>query len=201
MSMGEKREETINQAGAEPQPQMAAGADSTEAKEQEGIESQEVSFQQEDVERLLASIAEKNRLQEETMERLKRLQADFDNFRRRTRQEKEDLAKVVTEGIVLQLLPVLDNFERALTTATEDAAALRAGVEMIYRQFIQALEKMGVQPIEAAGAVFDPQYHEAIMRVEDPDRPDNTVVEVLQKGYMVHGKVIRPSMVKVVNNS
>ncbi|WP_093691565.1 nucleotide exchange factor GrpE [Sporolituus thermophilus] len=199
--MGEKREETINQAGAEPQPQMAAGADSTEAKEQEGIESQEVSFQQEDVERLLASIAEKNRLQEETMERLKRLQADFDNFRRRTRQEKEDLAKVVTEGIVLQLLPVLDNFERALTTATEDAAALRAGVEMIYRQFIQALEKMGVQPIEAAGAVFDPQYHEAIMRVEDPDRRDNTVVEVLQKGYMVHGKVIRPSMVKVVNNS
>ena len=201
MSMGEKHEETINQAGAEPQAQMAAGADATEEKDQEEIKDQEVCFPQEDVERLLASIAEKNRLHEEMMERLKRLQADFDNFRRRTRQEKDDLSKVVTEGIVLQLLPVLDNFERALSAATEDAAALRAGVEMIYRQFTQALEKMGVQPIEAAGAVFDPQYHEAVIRVEDPDRPDNTVVEVLQKGYMVHGKVIRPSMVKVVSNS
>ncbi|EAX47517.1 GrpE protein [Thermosinus carboxydivorans Nor1] len=199
--MGEKLEETINQAGAEPQAQMAAGADAIEEKDQEEIKDQEVCFPQEDVERLLASIAEKNRLHEEMMERLKRLQADFDNFRRRTRQEKDDLSKVVTEGIVLQLLPVLDNFERALSAATEDAAALRAGVEMIYRQFTQALEKMGVQPIEAAGAVFDPQYHEAVIRVEDPDRPDNTVVEVLQKGYMVHGKVIRPSMVKVVSNS
>lgn len=194
--MAEKNQEIKNNGEASVQTEVPLDS------EQTGAESSEVCFQPEDVERLLAAIAEKNRIQEETTDRLKRLQADFDNFRRRTRQEKEDISKTVTEGVVVQVLPILDNFERALATAgTQDAAAILAGIEMIYRQFSQALEKMGVKPVEAIGQTFDPQCHEAVMRVEDAGQPDNTIVEELQKGYMVNGRVVRPSMVKVVSNS
>jgi molecular chaperone GrpE len=192
----EKNEEIKNQ------DEDSAQTKASHESEQAGAENSEVCFQPEDVERLLAAIADKNRIQEETTDRLKRLQADFDNFRRRTRQEKEDISKTVTEGVVVQVLPILDNLERALATAgTQDTAAILAGVEMIYRQFSQALEKMGVKPVEAIGQTFDPQCHEAVLRVEDADQPDNTIVEELQKGYMVNGRVVRPSMVKVVGNS
>lgn len=194
--MAEKNQEIKNQGEASKQTEVSPES------EQTGAENSEVCFQPEDVERLLAAIAEKNRIHEETTDRLKRLQADFDNFRRRTRQEKEDISKTVTESVVVQVLPILDNFERALATAgTQDATAILAGIEMIFRQFSLALEKMGVKPVEAIGQTFDPQYHEAVMRVEDAGQPDNTIVEELQKGYMVNGRVVRPSMVKVVSNS
>lgn len=194
--MAEKNQEIKNQGEASKQTEVSPES------EQAGAENSEVCFQPEDVERLLAAIAEKSRIHEETTDRLKRLQADFDNFRRRTRQEKEDISKTVTESVVVQVLPILDNFERALATAgTQDATAILAGIEMIYRQLSLALEKMGVKPVEAIGQTFDPQYHEAVMRVEDDGQPDNTIVEELQKGYMVNGRVVRPSMVKVVSNS
>lgn len=161
----------------------------------------EVCFQQEDVERLLAAIAEKNRLNDELNDRLKRLQADFDNFRRRTRQEKEELSSIVAEGVMLQLLPVLDNFDRALaSSANADASSLKSGVEMIHRQLWQILEKVGLEPVKAVGEIFDPQRHEAVMRMEDSDQPDGTIIEEFQKGYAVRNKVIRPSMVKVTTN-
>jgi molecular chaperone GrpE len=146
-------------------------------------------------------LAEKERLLEEYNDRYKRLQADFDNFRRRTRQEKEELSNIVTQNIVLELLPVIDNFERALcSTSSQDADKILSGVEMIYRQLIQVLEKNGMKAVEAVGQAFDPQQHEAVMRVEDVEQPDGRIVEELQKGYAVKGKVIRPSMVKVVSN-
>jgi molecular chaperone GrpE len=147
---------------------------------------------------LTNELKEKERLLEEQADRYKRLQADFDNFRRRTRQEKEELSGIVTQNILLSFLPVLDNFERAVTGgANQEAGALYSGVEMIYRQFAQAMEKSGLQTVEAVGELFDPQKHEAVMRVEDCDKPAGTIVEEFQKGYMVLGKVIRPSMVKV----
>lgn len=150
---------------------------------------------------LEATLAEKERLIEEHIERYKRLQADFENLRRRTRQEKEDLSMVVAQNILLDLLPVVDNFERALGSAVaQDAAQMLLGVEMIHRQFVQVLEKCGLTPVEALDQMFDPQKHEAVMRVEDAEKTDGTVVEELQKGYAVRGKVIRPSMVKVVGN-
>lgn len=153
-------------------------------------------------EKLRLLMTEKEQLQAEMTERLKRLQADFDNFRRRTRQEKEELAVIITEGVVVQLLPVLDNFERALSVAAgQDAAGLLIGIQMIYKQINGAFEKLGVSAVEAVGAVFDPQQHEAVMRIANPEKEDGIIVEELQKGYILNGKIVRPSMVKVVGNN
>jgi molecular chaperone GrpE len=164
-------------------------------------ETGQVCFPADDVDKLLAVVEDKNRLLEEHAERYKRLQADFENFRRRTRQEKEELSCIVAQGLILELLPIMDNFERALeSAAAQDAAGILAGVEMIYRQFSQALEKNGLACVPALGQVFDPQQHEAVVRVEDETQADGTIVQELQKGYAVRGKIIRPSMVKVIGN-
>ena len=129
-----------------------------------------------------------------------RLQADFENFRRRTRQEKEELAAVVTQNLLKDMLPFLDNFERALAAEGSDEGGLRAGVEMMYKQMVEALKKEGLEYIETKGKPFDPNFHQAVMRVEDAEKEDGTIVAELQKGYMVKGRVIRPSMVQVVGN-
>ena len=129
-----------------------------------------------------------------------RLQADFENFRRRTRQEKEELAAVVTQNLLKDLLPFLDNFERALAAESSDAESLRAGVEMMYKQLVEALKKEGLEYIETKDKPFDPNFHQAVMRVEDAEKEDGSIVAELQKGYMVKGRVIRPSMVQVVGN-
>ena len=129
-----------------------------------------------------------------------RLQADFENFRRRTRQEKEELAAVVTQNLLKDLLPFLDNFERALAAENSDAESLRAGVEMMYKQLVEALKKEGLEYIETKGKPFDPNFHQAVMRVEDAEKEDGAIVAELQKGYMAKGRVIRPSMVQVVGN-
>lgn len=164
-------------------------------------EEPEVCFNYGEVDKMMAIIEEKNRLLDESTERLKRLQADFDNFRRRTRQEKEELSNIVAQSLILELLPVLDNFERAMAAGNaQDAAGIRSGVEMIYRQFSNALEKNGLIPIQAEGEAFNPERHEAVMRVEDSEKEEGTIIEELQKGYLVRGKVIRPSMVKVAGN-
>lgn len=138
-------------------------------------------------------------LVEEHEQRLLRAQADFDNFRRRSRQEKEDFAKYASLNLIEQLLPVVDNFERALAAGTEakDAEALSKGVEMIFRQLGGVLEQEGLKVIEAAGRPFDPEFHQAIMQVESEEHEEGVVVEEVQKGYMLKDKVIRPSMVKV----
>lgn len=176
-----------------------ASAAETEA---EVLAADEICMPEDEVSKVLSALADKNRLLEEHTERYIRLQADFDNFRRRTRQEKEELSIIVAQGIVMQFLPVLDNFERALSlSGGAQGDGLRTGVEMICRQFAQVFEKLGVEPVAAVGAQFDPQLHEAVMSVEDTEKPDGTIAEELQKGYLLKGKVIRPSMVKVVKNN
>ena len=96
----------------------------------------------------------------------------------------------------------MDNFDRALAVeANADAAAIKSGIEMIYRQFSITVEQLGLTPIKAVGEQFDPQYHEAVMRIEDDNQTDGLIAEELQKGYMVRSKVIRPSMVKVISNN
>ncbi len=129
-----------------------------------------------------------------------RLQADFENFRRRTRQEKEELAAVVTQNLLKDLLPFLDNFERALAAEASDADSLKSGVEMIYKQLVEALKKEGLTYIETEGKTFDPNFHQAVMRVQDDTKEDGAIAAELQKGYMVKDRVIRPSMVQVVGN-
>jgi len=150
-----------------------------------------------------AEDAEKEALKkaaEEHYQRYLRTQADFDNFRRRTRQEKEEFAKYASQALIEGLLPIVDNFERAIAASREksDFEALAKGVDMIARQLVQLLEAEGLKAIEAVGQPFDPEQHQAVMTVEAEDGQESgIVVEELQKGYMLKDKVIRPSMVKV----
>ena len=136
----------------------------------------------------------------EKSDRILRLQADFENFRRRTAKEKEELAAVITQNILGDLLPLLDNFERAMAVEQTDGEAFQKGVEMIFTQLKEVLDKNGLEHIEAEGQPFDPNVHQAVMRVQDPEKEDDTIEQELQKGYMVKGRVIRPSMVQVVSN-
>lgn len=135
---------------------------------------------------------------EENYQRMLRVQADYDNFRRRTLKEKEDLAKYASSKLVTDLVPILDNFERALSTnPSNDSDSFSKGVDMIFRQFQQVLEQEGVTAIKAVGEPFNPEYHQAIMQVESDEHEEGIVVEELQKGYMLKDRVVRPAMVKV----
>ena len=133
-------------------------------------------------------------------DRILRLQADFENFRRRTAKEKEELAAVITQNLLTDLLPLLDNFERAMAVEQSDGEAFQKGVEMIFTQLREVMEKHGLEHIEAEGKPFDPNVHQAVMRVENPDVEDGTITQVLQKGYQAKGRVIRPAMVQVAGN-
>ena len=144
-------------------------------------------------EKLEADLAEKDA-------QMLRLRADFDNFRRRSAKEREELAAVVTQGILTDMLPLLDNFERALSAEGSDLDSFRAGVSMIYKQMQEALAKNGLEVIDTKDKKFDPNFHQAVMRVQDPEKEDDTIEQELQKGYMAKGRVIRPSMVQVVSN-
>lgn len=147
-----------------------------------------------------ASELEKARVQaEENYQRLLRVQADFDNFRRRARAEKEDFAKYASLKLIEQLLPIVDNFDRALTSSkeTKDFDALAKGLDMTYRGMDQLLTAEGLKPIEAVGQPFNPEFHQAVMQVESDEHEEGIVVEELQKGYILKDKVIRPAMVKV----
>ncbi|UTR17068.1 nucleotide exchange factor GrpE [Salipaludibacillus sp. LMS25] len=131
--------------------------------------------------------------------RMLRIQADYDNFRRRTKQEKESAAKYRSQNLAEKLLPALDNFERGMmiTPQQEETKSLLQGMEMVYRQLKDALAEEGIEPIETVGKPFDPHYHQAVMQVETDEYESNVVVEEMQKGYQLKDKVIRPAMVKV----
>lgn len=135
---------------------------------------------------------------EELTDRLLRLQAEFENYRRRMQREKEEVALYANQKLLLSLLPVLDNLERALgTPRVEGDEKLRQGVELTARSFRDTLAKEGVTPIEAVGQPFDPNLHEAVMTEEDPEQPDGTVLAEFLRGYRLNDRVIRASMVKV----
>ncbi|RWZ60025.1 nucleotide exchange factor GrpE [Halobacillus fulvus] len=136
---------------------------------------------------------------EEVNNRLLRLQADYDNFRRRTQKEKEADRKYRSQSLVEELIPVLDNFNRALQVdvGSESVEKFIEGMNMVHQQFQAALDKEGVEEIPAEGQEFDPNLHQAVMQVEDENYDSNVVVEELQKGYRLKDRVIRPSMVKV----
>jgi molecular chaperone GrpE len=129
-------------------------------------------------------------------ERYVRLLADFDNFRKRSEREREDRARYALMEPMRDLLPVLDNLERALSVPGV-ADDLRRGVEMVARQFLDVLRRYGVEPVAAIGEPFDPRVHDAVMKVESPDVSAATVVEELQRGYRLHERLLRPAMVRV----
>ena len=185
--MAERRaESTGEQEEAPPQ----------DSGETQAGESEETAPEDADAlrEKYEAELAEKEN-------RYLRLQADFENFRRRTTKEREELSAVVTQGILKDMLPLLDNFERAMAAEAKDMDSFKQGVEMIFKQFGEVLVKNGLEHIEVEGKKFDPNFHQAVMRVENPELEDEAIAQELQKGYMVKGRVIRPSMVQVVANS
>ncbi|TGC07033.1 nucleotide exchange factor GrpE [Methanolobus halotolerans] len=132
-------------------------------------------------------------------DKLLRVTAEFDNFRKRSIREREEYRKFAVEKIITELLEVYDNFERAIESAkqTDDIESVVKGVEMVFKQFASILEKEGLQKIECRGEEFDPTLHEAIMHVEHPEHEEGTVVDVCKPGYYLHSKVIRPAMVAV----
>ena len=133
----------------------------------------------------------------ELKDRVVRARADFENFRKRAEREKVDFKKYALVSFVRELLPVMDNFERALSVKTESAVDVMVGVDMIYKQLNDTLVSIGLKIIDEAPATFDPAIHDAVAREENPDVPSHTVTEVMQKGYMLEDRLIRPAMVKV----
>ncbi|MFB5266136.1 nucleotide exchange factor GrpE [Paenibacillus enshidis] len=191
-----KDEQTVQeeeqQLNAEETPEVNGTAQDTGGEPVNEAASVEAGEENSEVTRLRAEL-------EEQQQRLLRVQADYDNFRRRTQKEKEELAKYASMKLVTELVPVVDNFERALATAPQGAEAesFAKGVGMIFRQLEGVLTAEGVTAMESVGKPFNPEFHQAIMQVESEEYEEGIVVEEVQKGYMLKDKVLRPAMVKV----
>ncbi|HOP81412.1 MAG TPA: nucleotide exchange factor GrpE, partial [Armatimonadota bacterium] len=153
---------------------------------------------QDEIERLRSELDKARRRADDEHDQHLRALADFANYRRRQQEESKQSRLLATQDLVSRILPVVDNFERALEAAerTNSFESLVEGVKLTLRQLKQLMEQEGVQPIPAVGQEFDPAIHEAVMRVETNEYPENTIVEELQTGYTQHNKVIRPARVK-----
>lgn len=179
-------------------------APETEAAEgtEEAIEEAEASGEKKGFFKKKEKKDKKDEKIEELNDRLMRQMAEFDNFRKRSEREKSQMFEIGAKDIVERILPVVDNFERGLATIPAEeleANAFAQGMEKVYKQFMTVLEVAGVTPIEAVGNEFNPDFHNAVMHVEDDSVGENIVVEEFQKGYMYRESVVRHSMVKVAN--
>lgn len=188
----EMNEETVKTAAVEGD-NLAEEA-STTAPEAHAEEAVETEADPRDT-----RIAELEEELEQKEDKYLRLLSDFENFKRRSAAEIQASEKYRSQKLMVELLPVLDNFGRAFDAdvTSEDAIALKKGMEMISRSFRSALEKEGLEEIEAEGKEFDPNFHHAVMQGQDDSQPSNTILEELQKGYMLKDRILRPSMVKV----
>ena len=156
---------------------------------------------EEEIGRLREALEAKTLLAEEHRDRYLRGAAEFDNARKRGAREREEYTRYANEALLRELLPVLDNFERALQAARgEPAAAVTAGVELIQRELLRVLEKFGVTSFTSVGQPFDPERHEAIARVPAEGYPEGTVVDETARGYLLNGRVLRPAMVTVASS-
>lgn len=183
------------QAQEEPEAENEAADDSKEPKEQK--EKLEKSF----LGKKKKKKDPKDEKIEELEDRVKRQMAEFDNFRKRTEKEKSHMYEVGARDVIEKILPVVDNFERGLAAVPEEEQAnpVIEGMDKIYKQLMTVLTDLGVAPIEAAGQEFDPNFHNAVMHIEDGELGENIVAEEFQKGYTYKETVIRHSMVKVAN--
>jgi len=143
------------------------------------------------------SLDELRRDKDALQDRLLRTAAEFDNYRKRVERERRDLADYMKADILTEILPIVDNFERALQAPSSDGDSLRKGVDLIHKQMLDFLRKRGVTPIEALGADFDPNFHQAVIHETSPFHREGEVIEELQRGYMLGDKLLRPAMVKV----
>lgn len=186
-----------NFASEAEQEQTNAANESNEVAHEESIDD---AVQDEEVASdLQKQLLEAKAQADDHYQKFLRTQADFDNFRRRARQEKEEFLKYASAKLVEQLLSVIDNFDRALTSSkeTKDFDALVKGLEMTSRQLDQIMMAEGLQPMVTVGEPFNPELHQAIMQVESDEHGEGIVIEEVQKGYILKDKVLRPAMVKV----
>jgi molecular chaperone GrpE len=145
-------------------------------------------------------LEEVRRERDALQDRLLRTAAEFDNYRKRMDRERRELAEYTAGEAIKDLLPIIDNLERALQAPAQDDP-LRKGVELIHKQMLDLLRKRGVRPIEATGTMFDPKYHNAVIHEESSEHPDGEVIQELQRGYMLGERLLRPAMVKVAKSS
>ena len=218
---GTEAEETVTGAAEEEMPgteEQTEGADTQEdgaqenadqAAAEETAEEPEAEAEEPAVEAeepaadAISSVKEKALRDKITAleDKVKRQMAEFDNFRKRTTKEKEQMFSMGERSVIEKMLPVVDNFERGLAAVpeAEKGSAIASGMEMIYKQMIKQLEDLGVKPIEAVGKEFDPNFHNAVMQVESDELESGVVAQEFQKGYTYHDTVIRHSMVGVVS--
>ncbi|MBB3127279.1 molecular chaperone GrpE [Paenibacillus rhizosphaerae] len=198
----QENENELNQQANEEVNEHTAEAEASQTGETAPEDASEGAAAENEALDPAALKSEVERLQglaDDYQQRAIRTQADFDNFRKRTQKEKEDLAKYASSKLVTELLPVVDNFERALAAAGEgiEMESFTKGVSMIFRQLEGVLQAEGLQAMVTVGEPFNPEYHQAIMQVESDEYEEGIVVEEVQKGYMLKDKVLRPAMVKV----
>jgi molecular chaperone GrpE len=181
---GEKLEDAVPEAPAAPE---AAAAPTPPA----------------DMAQLQQQLEEKSQEAQENYDRALRLAADMENLKKRLEREKADLLQFANENLIKELLPVVDNLELALEHGrqAETPAAFLEGIELVHQGFLKALERFGVTPLGAVGQPFDPVYHNAVMQEAAPEVPDCTVLKELQKGYLLHNRLLRPAMVVVARNT
>ena len=198
---GNVTEETVTEK-AEVEGSDEVTGEAPAARDNEEIEADDNAADADErtsPEQQLEDLRKKN---EEYYDRLLRLQADFDNYRKRTAREREESYDYIAAEIVFDFLGVLDNMERAAESAAAGcgeggSASLKEGIDMVVKQFRDILAKYHVEEIPTEGVKFDPNFHHAVMRVEDSDKEEGTILEVFQKGYKIKSRVLRPSFVKV----
>lgn len=198
---------SVDNAEAEQEKEISEAVseeDGSEVEDTSGVDETDAAAEEKAGDKKSLFGKKKSKLEEKVKEledaRMRQL-AEFENFRKRSEKEKSQMFEVGVKSVIEKILPVIDNFERGFVGVTEEEkqAPFVAGMEMVYKQMLSALEEMGVKPIEAVGQPFDPNYHNAVMTVEDETLESGTVAEELQKGYLYQDSVVRHSMVKVVS--
>ena len=191
--------------GTDAGEETAAEASVEEAAEEQGDRTEEFAEDGPGEKKSFFKRKEKKDKKDEKIEdltdRVKRQMAEFDNFRKRTEKEKASMYEIGAKSVIEKILPVIDNFERGLAAVPEEQKedSFVVGMDKIYKQILATLDEIGVKPIEAVGQEFDPNFHNAVMHVEDETLGENTVAEEFQKGYIYRETVVRHSMVKVAN--
>lgn len=178
---------------------LEGGAAEERASAEPGAPAPEASGERDALGQLQEALEAKAREAAAHYDRYLRALADFENYKRRAQRERDEWTRLAHERLVLEILPVLDNFDRALQAEPrpDQLRGFVAGVELIHRELLKVLERIGVTPFSAVGEPFDPQRHEAVMRVETTEVPNQTVVEETERGYLLHDRVLRPARVKV----
>ncbi len=202
MKRKENKEKDTAPETAEIHMDKTTGVD-VEISEEEATSTETFIEADTEVDTLKSQLEEKTKQCEENYNKFLRMQADFDNYKKRMIREREELYFTSLERVITDVLPIIDNMERAITAFIKDNLDNNYvdGVDMIYKQLLAVLEKNGLKEIEAAGQEFDPNLHHAVMQVAGTAEEENKIKEVLQKGYFLGSKVIRPAMVQVVVNN